>query len=174
MLENIKWLLWNSHKHSGNSVIPLFWPLHLLSRMCFRKIHWGTGLLGWRGGLQHTGVPQFKAFISIQIFCISSSFWMHSEMLLSASLTIHMSTKIVLAHFHTEKIMKPDLLKKKKKKIRWIKLKIKTLMFEETIQHSNLQLQVANSLTQITHFLVQMACSCANFKHYTSHLLVVC
>lgn len=57
-----------------------------------------------------------------------------------------------------------------------IQLKIKTLMFEETIQHSNLQLQVANSLTQITHFLVQMACSFANFvaKQYPSLLLVVC
>lgn len=57
-----------------------------------------------------------------------------------------------------------------------IKLKIKTLMFEETTQHSNLQLQVASSLTQITHFLVQMACSFANFivKQYLSLLLVVC
>lgn len=49
-------------------------------------------------------------------------------------------------------------------------------MFEETTQHSNLQLQVANSLTQITRFLVQMASSCANFgiKEYPSNLLVAC
>lgn len=57
-----------------------------------------------------------------------------------------------------------------------IKLKIKTLMSEETTQHSTLQLQVAKYLTQIAHFLVQMACSCANFivTQYPSFLLVIC
>lgn len=54
-----------------------------------------------------------------------------------------------------------------------IKLKISLCLRK---QHSNLQLQVANSLTQITHFLVQMVCSCENFivKQYPSLLLVIC
>lgn len=49
-------------------------------------------------------------------------------------------------------------------------------MFEETTQYSNLQLQVASPLNQITHFPVQMARSFANFivKQYLSLLLVVC
>lgn len=38
---------------------------------------------------------------------------MHFEMLLSASLTIHKPSKIILAHFHKEKNMKSDLVKKK-------------------------------------------------------------